>query len=63
MARRFCSVLYSHSQLDTVVNYINNQEEHHSRLTFREEYLAFLKRFDVNYNPKYAFDPDDDSET
>jgi len=58
----FAAFSYSHSQLDAVVSYIKNQEEHHSQLTFREEYLAFLKRFDVPYNPKYVFDPDDDSE-
>ncbi len=59
----FAAFSYSHSQLDTVVNYIKNQETHHSRLTFKEEYLAFLKRFDVPYNPKYVFDPDDETET
>ena len=54
--------LMSESQLDTVVNYIKNQEVHHTRMTFREEYLAFLKRFNVPYNPKYVFDPDDHTE-
>ena len=52
----------SHSQLNGVVRYIKNQEEHHSHQTFREEYLSFLKRFDVPYNPKYVFDLDDASE-
>ena len=55
----FGAFSYSHSQLDTVVRYIKNQEAYHSRQTFREEYLAFLKRFDVPYNPKYVFDTDD----
>ena len=55
----FGAFSYSHSQLDAVVRYIKNQEAHQ---TFREEYLAFLKRFDVPYNPKYVFDPDDVSE-
>ena len=59
----FAAFSYSHSQLDTVVSYIKNQEKHHARLTFREEYLTFLKRFNVPYNPKYVFDPDDDSKT
>ena len=54
--------LYAHSQLEAVVRYIQNQEEHHSRRTFREEYLAFLKRFEVPYNPKYVFDSYDDAE-
>ena len=58
----FAAFSYSHSQLDSVVRYIKNQEAHHSHQTFREEYLAFLKRFDVPYNPKYVFDPEDISE-
>ena len=59
----FAAFSYSHSQLDSVVRYIKNQEAHHSHQTFREEYLAFLKRFDVPYNPKYVFDPEDISES
>lgn len=59
----FAAFSYSHSQLDAVVSYIENQEAHHSRLTFREEYLAFLKRFNVPYNPKYVFDSPDELET
>ncbi len=35
----FAAFTYSHSHLDTVANYIKNQEKHHARLTFREEYL------------------------
>jgi REP element-mobilizing transposase RayT len=51
---------YSHSQLDSVANYIRNQEKHHSKKTFREEYLELLKKFDVEYDPKYMFDWIDD---
>jgi hypothetical protein len=40
-----------------VIRYIQNQEQHHARKTFREEYLEFLKRFQVEYDPKYVFDP------
>lgn len=58
----FGAFSYSHSQIPKVATYIKNQEVHHSRLTFKEEYLAFLKRFDVPYNPKYVFDTDDDYE-
>ena len=58
----FAAFSYSHSQLDDVVRYIKNQETHHSRQTFREEYLSFLKRFNVPYNPKYVFDSNDASE-
>jgi len=56
----FGAFSYSHSQLDSVANYIKNQEEHHSRKTFREEYLELLKKFDVEYDPKYIFDWIDD---
>ena len=59
----FAAFSYSHSQLNDVARYIKNQETHHSRQTFKEEYLTFLKRFNVPYNPKYVFDPDDASET
>lgn len=59
----FAAFSYSHSQLDDVVRYIKNQESHHTRQTFREEYLEFPERFDVPYNPKYVFDSDDVSDT
>jgi REP element-mobilizing transposase RayT len=56
----FGAFSYSHSQLDSIANYIRNQEKHHSRKTFREEYLELLKKFDVDYDPKYMFDWIDD---
>ncbi len=46
---------YGHSQMDTVVRYIQSQEEHHARKTFKEEYLELLKRFHVEYDQKYLF--------
>jgi putative transposase len=36
--------------------YIQNQEAHHAAKNFRDEYLQFLKRFNVSYEPKYLFD-------
>jgi len=47
---------YSHSHIDNVYQYILNQESHHAKKTFREEYIDFLKKFDVNYEEKYLFD-------
>ena len=47
---------YSHSHIDNVYKYIANQEEHHKKMTFKEEYLDFLKKFQVEYNEKYLFD-------
>ncbi len=53
---------YSHSQIDSVFKYILNQKEHHKRVTFREEYLDFLKKFEINYDEKYLFDWVEDAE-
>jgi putative transposase len=47
---------YSHSQIEKVYNYILNQEEHHKKKTFREEYIGFLKKFEINYDEKYLFE-------
>ena len=47
---------YSQSQKDSVIKYIMNQERHHKEKTFKEEYLEFLKRFDVEYTDKYLFE-------
>lgn len=47
---------YSKSQKDTVVNYINNQKEHHKKKTFRDEYLEFLTKFDIAFDEKYVFE-------
>ena len=47
---------YSRSQLDNVYKYILNQEEHHKKQTFREEYLNFLIKFEVPYDERYIFE-------
>jgi putative transposase len=44
---------YSFSQLDNVAKYIKNQEQHHKKKTFREEYLEFLEEFNVPYDERY----------
>jgi REP element-mobilizing transposase RayT len=46
----------SHSQLNDVIKYIDNQKEHHKKLTFRDEYLAFLKAFEIEYKVQYLFE-------
>ena len=43
-------------QIQIVKNYILNQEEHHKKKTFKKEYLAFLKKYKVDYNEKYLWD-------
>jgi REP element-mobilizing transposase RayT len=46
---------YGHSQLDTIITYIRNQERHHHRRTFKDEYLAWLKKFEIPFEEKYVF--------
>ena len=47
---------YSHSQLDDVYKYILNQEEHHHKRTFKEEYLDFLEKFEIEHDVRYLFE-------
>jgi REP element-mobilizing transposase RayT len=47
---------YAHSQLDQVYRYILNQETHHRKKSFKEEYIGFLQKFEVEYDEKYLFD-------
>lgn len=47
---------YSQSHIDAVVKYILNQEEHHRKQTFKEEYYEFLEKFNIEYDEKYLFD-------
>jgi len=51
----FGAFSYSHSQVGQVVKYIQNQEEHHRKKTFKEEYLEMLKAFAVEYSEQYLF--------
>ena len=46
---------YGHSQLDTIIRYIRNQEQHHRRSSFKKEYLSLLKKFDIAFDDKYVF--------
>lgn len=43
-------------QIETVVTYIENQHEHHRKKSFQEEYLAFLKKYKVEYDERYVWD-------
>ena len=46
---------YAKSQIPVVCTYIENQEEHHRKKTFLEEYKEMLKEFEVDYNEQYIF--------
>jgi len=47
---------YSKSQARVVVNYVLNQPSHHRKETFRQEYLNFLKKFEIKYDDRYLFE-------
>lgn len=51
----FGAFSYSHSQLTTVIRYIQNQEKHHARRTFREEYIKLLDKFQIPHDERYIF--------
>lgn len=53
----FGAFSYSHSQLTGVINYIRDQVRHHARKTFRQEYLEFLKNFEIEHDERYIFEP------
>lgn len=46
---------YSKSHVQNVINYVKNQEKHHAKQTFRDEYIEFLKKFDIDYDERYIF--------
>jgi REP element-mobilizing transposase RayT len=46
---------YSRSQIEDVYRYIQNQEEHHKRTTFKQEYVLLLEKFGIEYDEKYLF--------
>lgn len=51
----FGAFSYGKSQVDVVIKYINNQEKHHSKKSFIEEYREFLELFGVEYEEKFIF--------
>lgn len=44
------------SQVNIICNYIAHQEEHHQTTKFREEYVEFLKAYDIDYKEEYLFE-------
>jgi REP element-mobilizing transposase RayT len=51
----FGAFSYSKSQASRVIAYVQNQEIHHRKITFLEEYKKFLERFGVDYDERYIF--------
>lgn len=58
--RGYGAFSHSRSQMDNVVRYILNQEEHHRKRSFKKEYLEILSKNDVEYDERYLFDFFDD---
>ncbi|MCL4483152.1 MAG: IS200/IS605 family transposase [Bacteroidetes bacterium] len=52
----FGAFSYGHSQLTDVIQYIERQKEHHQKRSFKEEYLAFLKAFEIEFKNEYLFE-------
>jgi len=53
----FGAFSYSKSQIPNVISYINNQEAHHKKKSFIEEYKEFLQAFNIDYDERYIFKP------
>ena len=53
----FGAFSYSHSQLPGVIDYIRDQVQHHARKTFRQEYLSFLKKYQIAHDERYILRP------
>jgi putative transposase len=51
----FGAFSYSRSQLGAVIRYVENQQKHHARKSFREEYVELLEKFNVDYDRRYIF--------
>ena len=51
----FGAFSYSKSQINNVIKYIQNQEQHHLKKTFLEEYVSFLEAFEIDWNEQFIF--------
>jgi putative transposase len=52
----FGAFSYSVSQRHDVINYIMNQEEHHGKTTFQQEYTIMLREFEIEATPRFLFE-------
>lgn len=52
----FGAFSYGRSQLNSVISYIRNQEKHHARRSFKDEYLSLLKKFAVEFDDRFVFE-------
>ena len=52
----FGAFSYGHLHLDNVIRYVMNQKEHHRKKTFKEEYITFLREFEIPHEEQYLFE-------
>lgn len=52
----YAAFSYAKSQKEKVTNYVLNQKEHHRKVTFKEEYMGFLKKYEIEFNKEYLFE-------
>jgi REP element-mobilizing transposase RayT len=52
----FAAFSVSCSQKQSVLDYIGSQEEHHRKISFKEELIAFLKKHEIEYDKRYIFE-------
>ena len=52
----FGAFSYSEDQVENVISYILNQESHHKKTSFKEEYMDILKKFNIEHDNQYLFD-------
>jgi REP element-mobilizing transposase RayT len=53
---KYAAFSVSVSQLDRIINYIENQQRHHRRMSFQEEFIALLKRHRIEYDERYLWE-------
>ncbi len=53
----FGAFSYGKSQVPAIAKYIENQKEHHKKKSFEEEYMGFLKAFDIEFDKRFTFKP------
>ena len=44
------------TEIEKVIAYIGNQEERHKKISFKEEFRAFLKKYDIPFDERYVWD-------
>ncbi len=52
----YAAFTVSESQVPAVREYIQNQDEHHRKQTYQEEFVALLERYGIEYDPRYLWD-------